>query len=163
LQDVRLAVRDIDSELPVLDLRTMTDVMSVALSGSQFGRKSLQWNAAIAVLLALSGVYSIVAFAVARRRREIAIRVALGGSPLSIVTLLLRQALRPALIGIMVGLVLSALLSRAITLMLFGVNPFDPLTYTLTTIALCGAAVMASCVPAIRAMRANTVSTLRAE
>lgn len=108
-------------------------------------------------------MYSVVAFAVARRRREIALRVALGGSPSSIVTLLLRQALRPALVGIVLGLVLSALLSRAITVMLFGVNPLDPLTYALTTIALCFAAATASCVPAIRATRANSVAALRAE
>jgi predicted permease len=163
LQDLRLAVREVDPELPVLDLQPMTEVMATALSGSEFGRKSLQVNAAIAVLLALSGVYSVVAFAVARRRREIAIRVAVGGSPSSIVALLLRQALRPALAGLVIGLVLSALLSRAITLMLFGVNPLDPLTYALTTFALCFAAAAASVVPVIRAMRANTVATLRAE
>jgi predicted permease len=163
LQDVRLAVRDVDPELPVLDLQPMTEVMATALSGSEFGRKSLQVNAAIAVLLALSGVYSVVAFAVARRRREIAIRVAVGGSPSSIVALLLRQALRPALVGLVIGLALSALLSRAITLMLWGVDPLDPLTYALTTFALCFAAAAASVVPAIRAMRANTVAALRAE
>jgi ABC-type antimicrobial peptide transport system permease subunit len=111
----------------------------------------------------LSGVYSVVAFAVARRRREIAIRVAVGGSPSSIVALLLRQALRPALVGLVIGLALSALLSRAITLMLWGVDPLDPLTYALTTFALCFAAAAASVVPAIRAMRANTVAALRAE
>jgi ABC-type antimicrobial peptide transport system permease subunit len=120
-------------------------------------------NAAIAVLLAVSGVYSVVAFAVARRRREIAIRVALGGTPSSIVSLLLRQALRPALVGIVIGLVLSALLSRAITLMLFGVDPLDPLTYVLATLTLCFAAAAASCVPAIRATRADSVVALRAE
>jgi predicted permease len=162
-QEVRLAVRDIDPDLPVLDLRPMADVMATARAGSEFGRKSLQWNAATAVLLALSGVYSVVAFAVSRRRREIAIRAALGGSPASIVALVLRQALRPALLGIVLGLVLSALLSRAVTLMLFGVNPLDPLTYTLTTIALCFAAATAGCVPAIRATRASSVAALKAE
>jgi predicted lysophospholipase L1 biosynthesis ABC-type transport system permease subunit len=163
MQDVRSAVRDVDPELPVLDLQPMTEVMATARSGEAFGRKSLQWNAAMAVLLALSGVYSVVAFAVSRRRREIAIRAALGGSPASIVAMLLRQALRPALVGLGVGLILSALLSRAITLMLFGVNPLDPLTYTLTTIALCVAAATASCVPAIRATRASSVAALKAE
>jgi predicted permease len=163
LQDVRLAVREVEPDLPVLDLQPMTEVMSTAFSGSDFGRKSLQMNAAIAVLLAVSGVYSVVAFAVARRRREIAIRVALGGTPSSIVSLLLRQALRPALVGIVIGLVLSALLSRAITLMLFGVDPLDPLTYVLATLTLCFAAAAASCVPAIRATRADSVVALRAE
>ncbi|HEU4693616.1 MAG TPA: ABC transporter permease [Vicinamibacterales bacterium] len=163
VQEVRRAVREIDADLPVLDLQPMSEVMATARSGSEFGRKSLQWNAAMAVLLALSGVYSVVAFAVSRRRREIAIRAALGGSPASLVALLLRQALRPALVGLGVGLILSALLSRAIALMLFGVNPLDPLTYTLTTIALCVAAATASCVPAIRATRASSVAALKVE
>jgi putative ABC transport system permease protein len=163
VQDVRLAVREIDPELPVLDLRTMTETMSIALSGSEFGQQSLRANAMIAVLLAISGVYSVVAFAVARRRREIAIRVALGGSRSAIVRMLLRQALRPALVGLGLGLVLSAFVSRAITLMLFGVDPLDPLTYALTTIALCLSAVAASCVPALLATRAGSVGALRAE
>jgi putative ABC transport system permease protein len=162
-QDVRVAVRDVDSELPVLDLRTMTDVIATATSGSEMGQKSLRVNAAIAAVLAVSGVYSVVAFAVARRRREIAIRVALGGTRPSIVAMLLGQALRPALIGVVVGLVLSGLVSRAIAIMLFGVDPLDPLTFGGTAMALCIAAVAASCVPALRATRANTVAALRAE
>jgi ABC-type antimicrobial peptide transport system permease subunit len=163
LQDVRLAVRDVDPELPVLDLRTMTEVLSTTLSGSELGEKSLRVNAAIAALLAVSGVYSVVAFAVARRRREIAIRVALGGSRSSIVALLLRQALRPALAGLVLGLVSSALVSRAITVALFGVNPLDPLIYGLTSLALFLAAAVASCVPALRATRTNAVVALRSE
>jgi len=163
LQDVRLAVRDVEPELPVLDLRTMTEVLSTTLSGSELGEKSLRVNAAIAALLAVSGVYSVVAFAVARRRREIAIRVALGGSRSSIVALLLRQALRPALAGLVLGLVSSALVSRAITVALFGVNPLDPLIYGLTALALFLAAAVASCVPALRATRTNAVVALRSE
>ncbi len=146
-----------------LDLRTMSESMSIDLSGVQLGQRSLRVNALIAVLLAISGVYSVVAFAVARRQREIAIRVALGGSRSSIVAMLLRQALRPALLGIVVGLVFSAIISRAIALVLFGVNPLDPLTYALTTLALGVAAATASCVPALRATRANSVVALRAE
>jgi putative ABC transport system permease protein len=133
------------------------------MSGRELGQKSLRVNALIAAVLAISGVYSVVAFGVARRRREIAIRVALGGSRTAIITMLLRQGLRPALFGIVVGLLLSALASRAITVMLFGVNPLDPLTYALTTIALSLATATASCVPALRATRANTVLALRAE
>jgi hypothetical protein len=163
LQDIRLAVRDIDPDLPVLDLQPMSEVMATARSGREFGRTSLQWNAAMAVLLALSGVYSVGAFAVSRRRREIAIRAALGGSPFAIVALLWRQSLRPALIGLALRLVLSALLSRAVALMLFGVNPLDPLTNALTTIALCFAAATAGCVPAIRAARASSVAALKAD
>jgi putative ABC transport system permease protein len=163
LLEVRLAVRDVDPELPVLDLRTMSEKMSIDLSGVQLGQKSLRVNALIAVLLAISGVYSVVAFAVARRQREIAIRVALGGSRPSIVAMLLRQALRPVFLGMVVGLAFSAVISRAIALVLFGVNPLDPFTYALTILALGIAAATASCVPAFRATRASSVVALRAE
>jgi len=163
MQEVRQAVREIDPELPVLDLQTLQEAMSVQMSGVELGRKSLQVNALIAVALAVSGVYAVVAFAVARRRREIAIRVALGGSRVSLVAMLLREALRPAFIGIVIGLVLSALISRAIAVVLFGVDPLDPLTYSLTSVALCLAAATASCVPALRATRSSTVAALRAE
>ena len=101
-------------------------------------------NAVIAVVMAISGVYSLVAFTVARRRREIAVRVALGGTRSAIVAALLRQSLRPALIGVALGVMFSALVSRAAALVLFGVNPLDPFTYILTTIALCFAAGTAS-------------------
>jgi putative ABC transport system permease protein len=163
LQDVRLAVRDVDPELAVLDLQALADTMSREQAGAQLGQASLRMNALIAVLLAILGVYSVVAFAVARRRREIAIRVALGGSRSSIVAMLSRQALSPALIGIAIGVVLSALASRITALVLFGVNPLDPMIYGLACVALWLAAAAASCLPALRATRGSSVVALRAE
>ena len=85
------------------------------------------------------------------------VRVALGGTSSAIVAALLRQSLRPALIGVALGLMFSALVSRAAALVLFGVNPLDPFTYILTTIALCFAAGAASCIPALKATRADSV------
>jgi putative ABC transport system permease protein len=96
-------------------------------------------NAVIAVLLALTGVYSVVAFASARQRREIAIRVALGGRRTPIVTMLLAQTLRPAFVGMAVGLVLSALASRAIAGTPFLVDPLNPLFYIFAAGILSGA------------------------
>jgi len=163
LQDVRAAVRDVDPELPVLDLRTMRETLANQFSGVRLGQASIRVNAVIAVVMAISGVYSVVAFTVARRRREIAVRVALGGTRSAIASALLRQSLRPALIGVGLGLVFSALVSRAATLVLFGVNPLDPVTYVLTTSALCLAAGAASCIPVLKATRADSVVALRAE
>lgn len=163
LQDVRAAVRDIDRELPILDLQTMKETLSNQFSGVRLGQASIRVNAVVAVVMAISGVYSLVAFTVARRRREIAVRVALGGTRLAIVAALLRQSLRPALIGIALGVMFSALVSRAAALVLFGVNPLDPFTYILTTIALCFAAGAASCIPALKATRAGSVVALRSE
>jgi ABC-type antimicrobial peptide transport system permease subunit len=115
------------------------------------------------VLLALTGVYSVVAFASARRKREIAIRVALGGRRTPIVTMLLAQALRPAFVGVAVGLVLAALASQAISMMPLLVGPLNPLFYGFVAIVLCAATAAASCFPAIRATRVDAASALRAE
>jgi putative ABC transport system permease protein len=141
----------------------MKDTLSDQFAGVRLGQASIRVNAAIAVVMAISGVYSLVAFTVARRRREIAVRVALGGTRSRIVTALLRQSLRPALIGVGLGLVFSALVSRAASLILFGVNPLDPYTYILTTTALCLAAAAASCIPALKVTRADSVAALRSE
>jgi len=161
--DVRGAVRDVDADLPVLDLRTLTAAMDDTFKGQRFGQNTMQVNAVIAVLLALTGVYSVVAFASARRRREIAIRVALGGRRLPIVTMLLAQTLRPAFVGVAVGLVLSTLASRAIAVTLYLVEPLNPLFYGFAAVVLCAATAAASCFPAIRATRVDAASALRAE
>ncbi|HET9362897.1 MAG TPA: FtsX-like permease family protein, partial [Vicinamibacterales bacterium] len=161
--DVRLAVRETDPELPVLDLGTLTSAIDSALSGPQLAARSISANAVIALLLALTGVYSVVTFASSRRRREIAIRVALGGRRSAVVTMLLRQALAPTFAGIVIGLALAAIATRAIAVLLYGVNPLDPLTYALTAASLTAAAAAASCVPAIRATRVNAALALRAE
>jgi putative ABC transport system permease protein len=162
-QDVRAAVREVDADLPVLELRTLTGAMDDLFKGQRFGQNTMRVNALIALLLALTGVYSVVAFASARRRREIAIRVALGGDRAAIVTMLLAQALRPAFVGVGVGLVLAALASRAIANVLFQVNPLNPLLYVFAAAVLCAASAAASCFPAIRATRVDAAAALRAE
>ena len=162
-QDVREAVREVDADLPVLDLRTLTAAMDDTFKGQRFGQNTMQVNAVIAVLLALTGVYSVVAFASARRKREIAIRVALGGHRTAIVTMLLAQALRPAFVGVGVGLALAVLASRAIALVLFLVDPLNPLFYGFAAVALCAATAAASCFPAIRATRIDAAAALRSE
>jgi predicted permease len=163
LQTVRALVGAIDADVPVADLRTLQAAMDDTLKGQRFGQNTLRVNAALSLLLALTGVYSVMAIASARRRREIAIRVALGGRRDAIVAMLLRQALRPAFVGVAVGLALAALVSRAIEVMLFGVNPLDPLTYTLSAAVMCTAVAAASCLPAIRATRVDPAAALRAE
>jgi predicted permease len=161
--DVRQAVRQADPDLPVLDLRPLTDVMDDLLLGATLGQRSMWANALLAAVLAITGVYSVVAFATARRRREIAIRVAVGGSPLRIVTMLLGEAALPVIAGLAAGAAISVLAGRATALVLFGVNPLDPLTYGMTALLLCAAAAAASSLPALRATRLNVASSLRAE
>jgi predicted permease len=163
VQAVRLAVRDVDPELPVLDPRSLTRAIDDQLAGARWGQYAILLNAVIAVLLAFTGIYALAAFSVACRRREIAVRLALGATGFSIVSMLLRQALRPALAGVGVGIVMSALVSRAIALVLYGVNPLDPLLYGLAAIALCLAATSAGCFPALRATRVETMVALRAD
>jgi predicted permease len=163
VQEIRQAVHDMDVGLPVLDLRPLASVIDDQLNGQRLVGASLQVIAAIAIALAVTGVYSLVAFASARRRREIAIRMAMGGTRRAIVGALLLQTLRPALIGVAVGLVMSALASRALALILFGVNPLDPVVYGGAALGLTMAVVLASSAPALRATRLDAAAALRCE
>ena len=163
LTDMRSAVRSVDADLPMLDLRTLPATIDDQLRGQRLGQRAIRANAVVAGLLAITGIYSVVAFAVARRRREIAIRMALGGTRREIVTLLLRQAMRPAVIGLGVGLGLTALVTRATSLLLYGVNPLDPAIYGLAALTFGVAAAAASCFPAVRATRMETAHSLRAD
>jgi ABC-type antimicrobial peptide transport system permease subunit len=119
--------------------------------------------AAMALALAVVGVYGVLAYAVARRRHEVGIRLALGAPPGAVRALFVRQGLLLTSVGGILGLVFSATLSRWISSLLYGVTALDPLTYALSGAALTGAAFLASVVPASRAASVDPMSTLRSE
>ena len=117
----------------------------------------------LALLLASIGVSGVVAFIVARRRREIGIRLSLGATPHDVRTLLLRQTLRPVASGLGGGLVGAAVASRLLGTLLFGVSPFDPIAFAGASLFLLGVAAAASLMPLRRASAVDPVITLRAE
>jgi putative ABC transport system permease protein len=119
--------------------------------------------ASVALLLALVGVYGVLAYSVGRRTAEIGLRVALGATPGKILGLIVGQGMRPIFIGIGVGLAGALALSRFVSSLLFGVKPVDPVTYGAVTLLVIAAALLSCYVPALRALRVDPVSALRQE
>ena len=119
--------------------------------------------AAIALLLAIVGLYGVIAYSASQRTREIGIRIALGAQRTSITALFVRQGLVLAGSGMVYGLLLAFLATRLLKSLLFHVNPVDPATYVLACVALCAAAALASYIPSRRTATVNSVEALRAE
>jgi putative ABC transport system permease protein len=160
---VRRAVRELDSVQPIAQVRLLTDVVDAATEQSRFRAQLTAAVGLVGLVLAALGVYSVVAYAVAQRTREIGLRIALGARATDIVRLSARQGLRPVVIGALAGVPVSALVAVAIRGLLFGVAPFDPVAFLLAAMALLGVTAIACWVPARRALRVNPVQTLRAE
>ena len=118
---------------------------------------------AMALLLGIVGLYGVISYAVAQRRREIGIRVALGAQAPDIRRLFMTRGLIVAGVGTAIGLCIAAGLAPLMRSLLFGIAPLDPLTFTVTPIVLAAAAVLASYLPARRAVAVDPVETLRAE
>jgi putative ABC transport system permease protein len=157
------AVHEGDSQLPVHRLRTMDEFLADSVSQPRFTTWLLGAFAAVALVLALVGVYGVTAYAVNQRAREIAVRMALGAPRHEVVRLVARQSLAYAAIGIIIGCVGAALATRLMSGLLFGVTATDPLTFISAVGALGVTALAASYVPALRAARVAPATTLRAE
>jgi ABC-type antimicrobial peptide transport system permease subunit len=116
-----------------------------------------------AVLIAAVGVYGVSAYWVARRRRELAIRLAVGASPDRLMLIVIARSLRLAAIGTIAGLVIAIAGSRAMTALLFATDPRDPVTFVAITVLLGVIAILACAIPAFKASRVDPMTTLRAE
>ena len=114
-------------------------------------------------LLAAIGLYGVIAFSVARRTREIGIRMALGALPGGVLSLVLRQGFGLAGVGVAVGAILAAVAATALSGLLYGISPFDPAAWGLAVLTLLAAAAVANGVPARRAMRVQPMVALRTE
>jgi ABC-type antimicrobial peptide transport system permease subunit len=119
--------------------------------------------AAMALALALVGVYGVLAYAAARRRQEVGIRLALGAPPGAVRALFVRQGLLLTSLGGVLGLVSSVALSRWISSLLYGVAALDPLTYAVSAVAVAGGAILASVIPARRAASVDPMEALRGD
>jgi len=117
----------------------------------------------VALAIAVIGIYGVIAYGVAQRRKEIGIRVALGARPSSVAAMVVRQGIVLAAAGIVVGLVLAFALTRFLAGFLFAVTPTDPITMVVVVASLGVAALLASFIPARRATRADPVAVLRAD
>ena len=160
---LRSILKDLDPNLPLSDVQTMDEVVSHSMAPRRFNMFLITILASVALLLALVGVYGVLAYSVGRRTSEIGLRVALGATPARVLALIVRQGMRPILIGIGVGLVGAVGLSRFMSSLLFNVKPVDPLTYAGVALLVVFAALLSCYVPALRALRVDPVAALRQE
>ena len=160
---LRATVRSLDPQLPLTQVRTMEHILSDSEAPRRFNTALISSFAAIAVLLAVLGIYSIIAFSVAQRVQEMAIRLALGSQRSGIVRLVVLSAARLAADGCVIGLAGAFAASRLLRSLLFGVSGVDPLVLTLAASLLLLLTLAASLLPARRAANVDLTQTLRAE
>jgi predicted permease len=160
---VTKAVREIDPQTPVVQVATMDDVISNSLSQRRFNMFLLAVFAGLAVLLAAVGIYSVLAYAVRRRVREIGIRMALGAQISDVLHLVVVEGMTPALLGMIIGWAGALALSSVLSTLIYGVQPRDPLTFAAVSALLAIVALLATLIPAYRATKVEPVQALREE
>jgi predicted permease len=157
------AVQATDRNLPLYDIKTMESLLAESLSPRRFVMQLMAIFAVAALLLAALGLYGVVNYVVAQRKREIAIRVALGAERKGVLMLVVGQGLRLAGVGVAIGMVGAVVSGKLLESQLFQVNSFDSSTIAATAGVLLGAALVASYLPARRAVRVDPAVTLRYE
>ncbi|HET9216764.1 MAG TPA: FtsX-like permease family protein, partial [Terriglobia bacterium] len=162
-EGIRAALTRLDPNVPLFDARTLDLRLNESLGSRRTPMILLLGFAAIAVFLAAVGTYGVLAYSVAQRRRETAIRLALGSRPADIVALVLKQGLGMAAIGLAAGAVGVAFMVRWIQSLLFGVEPLDPLVLGVTAAVLSISVVLACLIPARRATRIDPMRALAQE
>jgi putative ABC transport system permease protein len=160
---IRSAVARIDRERPVANIRTLADITAQATSRPRFRAVLVGTFAALALVLALVGVFGLIGYSVQQRLREFGVRVALGATRASVIRLVLADARRVVAVGILIGLAGAAALARSIGSFLFGVQPLDVVTFVSVAVVLGLTAALATAIPALRAARVDPVEAFRNE
>jgi predicted permease len=163
LKEVAAAVHAVNASVPLADIRTLEDAYRRSMAQTSFTVALIGIAAVMALALAVVGVYGVLAYAVARRRHEVGIRLALGAQPRAVYALFVRQGLLLTSLGGVLGFVSSMALSRWMSSLLYGVTALDPLTYALSGAALAAGAIFATIVPARRAASVDPMSTLHSD
>jgi ABC-type antimicrobial peptide transport system permease subunit len=165
MESIRRQVRETDPRLPVLSLRTFRAHLQA--SGEQWIVRTGAWLftlfGALALFLALIGVYAVKAYAVSQRTREIGIRMALGARRSDVVGMIVREGLRLTGVAMLLGIPLAAGLGQLLRGALYQVGALDPVVFTLTPVLLTAAALVAAYLPARRAARIEPMRALRYE
>jgi predicted permease len=160
---VREAVWSVNANLPLADVRTLGDVYNQSMAPTSFTLVMLAIAGAMALLLGVVGLYGVIAYAVSQRTREVGLRLALGAQATDIRGLFMRRGLILAGIGVAVGLGAAVAVAPVLRSLLFGVEPLDPIAFAAAPIVLASAAVLASYLPARRAVAVDPAEALRAE
>jgi ABC-type antimicrobial peptide transport system permease subunit len=153
----------VNPDLPLADVHTLQETYEKSLGRTSFALVMLAIAGAMALLLGVAGIYGVIAYSVAQRTREIGIRIALGAQNREVTGMFVRQGATLAAVGIVFGIAAAAALTRLMSSLLFGVKPYDPITYIGVSIGLVIAAILASYAPASRAASVDPVEALRAE
>jgi len=159
----RAVLLNLEQGMPRVEAMTMAQVRWQLLTAERFRTAVLLAFAATAAFLALVGIFGLVSYTVAQRHREIGVRVALGATSTRIVSLMLRQALAPTLLGIAAGTAVAVAASRLLAAFLFGVRPEDPATFAAAGGLFLCASLGAALVPALRSVRVDPAVALRHE
>ncbi len=164
--DVRGAIRALDPNLPVYDARTMSEHMQGAVFAQRMAANLLGAMGVLALLLAAIGLYGVMAYAVGQRTQEMGIRLALGASPGSLLSMIVGQGMRLTAAGLVIGLALAlgAFGSiGAVRTLLPGISPLDPITFVAVPVTLAAIALLATWLPARRAGRVDPLVALRVD
>ena len=162
-QDLRRTISDLAPESAVFGITMVDQTVSNSASGWRFLCQILELVAAIALILAVIGIYGVISYSVGERTHELGLRMALGAQRTQVLGLVLRQALFLGLIGVGIGLVCSFAATPVLAEFLYGVKSHDPLTLVMVASLLMAITLLASYVPARRATRIDPMRTLRDE
>ena len=141
----------------------MREIVASSVAQRRFSAQLFQLFAVIALVLACVGIYGVVSFSVAQRTREIGIRMALGAGRREVLVMVLREGMKPVLVGTIAGMTAALGLTQLLKGFLFGVKPTDPATFAIICLVLVTAAVLACAIPARRATRVDPMVALRYE
>jgi putative ABC transport system permease protein len=163
VEPVRAEVRAIDPNIPAYTIRPLRAIIDESLGGDTIMAKIMAVVALIALVLALAGVYGVMAYSVSQRRQEMGIRMALGAQKGDVVGMVMRQGTLLAALGVAVGVAVAFAMARGLSFFLYGVSAFEPLIYTMVALALFAASIAATFFPARRATQVDPIVALRAE
>jgi ABC-type antimicrobial peptide transport system permease subunit len=159
----RGAVRDLDPDLPVARLETLSQIVAASIAQPRFYTTLLTAFAGTALVLAALGLFGVISVGVSQRTREIGVRMALGARAEDVLRLVLREAAALALVGIAVGLAAAFALSRTLSTLLFNLSPTDPVAFGVAPVVLLLTALVAALLPARRASNVDPIEALRSE
>ncbi|HEX2225405.1 MAG TPA: ABC transporter permease [Thermoanaerobaculia bacterium] len=159
----RAAVRAVDPDQPISVIRTMDEVVSASVAGRRFNMVLLGVLAALALVLSAVGIYGVTSYSVSQRTREMGLRMALGARRGQVLGMVVAEAGRLAVLGVICGLVLAFLATRVMASLLFGVQPTDPVTFAAVALGLALIAMLAAWLPGRRATGVDPMVALRSE